>query len=175
VIPQLLPYFSCRLNKHDCTLHRRVSLISCRPYDGEMDVNARERDRIARKEDGSCRFEYNWRPDQWGPWHGCLPLALLDFHRSACCYLNANRTYELKAFLRTTPSLTPAQAKLIISFYTFSHHIEPSLVVFSYDPIPYSRRPQKQRIQHGPKERERGEDYRRPRQTIRALKLMSLA
>ena len=53
MIPQLLLYFSCCLSEHDCIFHRRISLISCRPYDRGDERNARVRGvKIAGKEVG---------------------------------------------------------------------------------------------------------------------------
>jgi hypothetical protein len=90
-----------------------------------------------------------------GPWHGCLPLALLDFHRSACCYLHANRTYDSRLSLPYTFTHTCSnQAYDLLLLFLPPYRATPRRILLR--PIPYSGRPQTKGFNMGPK-KEKGE------------------
>lgn len=73
------------------------------------------------------------RPDRWGHGTGAFHLlSLISTDLHVATYMPI--VLMTQDFLHTTHSLTPAQTKLIVSC-SFSHRIEPYLVVFSYGPF----------------------------------------
>src|SRR5271154_1119724 len=102
------------------------------------------------------------RPDRWGHGTGAfhlLSLASTDLHVAAYMPIVLMTQDFLHNYTFTHTCSNQAYPLLLL--FLPPYRAIPRRILLQ--PISYSRRPQRKGFKHGPKERERGEDYCRPR------------